>query len=269
MFGKQLVQSIKDASPAGSEMLVWPMGQMGFVIKTASATLVFDLYLSRNGKCRLPAPFAPGEVDFADLFFGSHDHGDHIDRPAWKAFSEASGNALFAVPKMQAAKLSNELGIASSRFVGISDGVTSDIGGVMVTGVAAAHEFLDRDTATGEYPCMGYIVEVGGRRIYHAGDTCLYEGIHQKLRARGKIDLMLLPINGRSGFKYRTGIIGNMTYQEAADLAGTIEPELVVPCHYNMHSGNLEDPQLFADFIEAKYPAQRCMIMEPFKMCTL
>jgi hypothetical protein len=30
-----------------------------------------------------------------------------------------------------------------------------------------------------------------------------------------------------------------------------------------MHSGNLEDPQLFVDFIEAKYPGQCYLIPEP------
>jgi len=264
MIGRELADSISGARPGASELWVWPLGQMGFAVKSASATLVFDLYLSRNDRCLLPAPFGPQDVAFADFFFGSHDHGDHIDRPIWKALSEASPGARFVVPKMHAGKLSEDLGIAAQRFIGVPDGGTVDMGPVRVTGVAAAHEFLSQDKESGEYPNMGYIVELDGKRIYHAGDTCVYEGLHQKLRARGVIDLMFLPINGRSGNKYRGGIIGNMTYQEAVDLAGAIAPAVVVPCHYNMHSFNLEDPQLFADYISAKYPGQKYALPVPF-----
>jgi len=265
MRGKELADSISNAKPSASELLVWPLGQMGFVIKSADATLVFDLYLSRNDRCLIPAPFTPEEVTFADFFFGSHDHGDHIDRPVWKALSEASPRARFVIPAAHTARLSESLDIDISRFVGVSDGKTVDLGPALVSGVAAAHEFLDMDANSGEYPYMGFIVEIGGRRVYHAGDTCVYEGLHQKLRARGGINLMFLPINGRNGNKFRSGIIGNMTYQEAVDLAGVIAPSVVVPCHYNMHSFNLEDPQLFVDYISAKSPGQKYVLPTPFQ----
>jgi L-ascorbate metabolism protein UlaG (beta-lactamase superfamily) len=264
MLGKELVDSISNAKTAASEFLVWPMGQMGFVIKSGDCVMVFDLYLSRNDKCLVPAPFAPEEVTFADFFFGSHDHGDHIDKPIWKALSQASPTARFVVPRMHTEGLSESLDIDISRFAGISDGLTADLGPIKVTGVAAAHEFLSKDEASGEFPYMGFIVEIDGRRIYHAGDTCVYEGLYAKLRSRGGIDLMFLPINGRSGNKYRSGIIGNMTYQEAVDLSGAIAPSIVIPCHYNMHSFNLEDPQLFVDYLSAKYPKQKYALPVPF-----
>ncbi|MER2105044.1 MAG: hypothetical protein ABS999_24480, partial [Pseudomonas atacamensis] len=47
--------------------------------------------------------------------------------------------------------------------------------------IAAAHEFLDRDEGTGLYPCLQYIIEGNGVRIYHAGDTLRYEGMLPKL----------------------------------------------------------------------------------------
>jgi len=49
-------------------------------------------------------------------------------------------------------------------------------------------------------------------------------------------------------------VIGNMTYQEAADLAGALSPRLVIPAHYDMFANNPGDPQAFADYVRAKYP---------------
>jgi L-ascorbate metabolism protein UlaG (beta-lactamase superfamily) len=74
-----------------------------------------------------------------------------------------------------------------------------------------------------------------------------------KLLSFGKIDIQLLPINGRDGSRYRRNCIGNMTYQEAADLAGEVGPGLVIPGHFDMFADNSEDPNAFADYIDAKY----------------
>lgn len=263
MYRKTLAAEIAAYTPAAGKAAIWPLGQMGYAIKTDGLCIILDLYLSDSPKRRLPPPFDPAEVTFADYFFGTHDHGDHIDRNIWPTLAQASPKAKFIVPNYHVDRLSAALDIPKERFIGISDGETTVLPGLTITGVAAAHEFLDKDPVTGEYPFMGYIVETGGMIFYHSGDTCIYEGMCQKLRSRGPLDIMFLPINGRSGFKYRTGVIGNMTYQEAVDLAGLIKPKLVIPCHYDTHSGNLEDPALFADFIEAKYPVQGYLICRP------
>jgi L-ascorbate metabolism protein UlaG (beta-lactamase superfamily) len=45
-----------------------------------------------------------------------------------------------------------------------------------------------------------------------------------------------------------------MTYQEAVDLAGDIRPRLTVPGHYDMFTGNSEDPAKFARYMDVKFP---------------
>jgi len=120
--------------------------------------------------------------------------------------------------------------------------------------VPAAHEFLEKDPDSGFHACIGYVIEGNGICIYHAGDTCIYEGMHAILR-RWKFDLAFLPINGRDAKRYANGIIGNMTYQEAADLAGCLRPGLTVPAHFEMFAANLEDPQLFLEYMKVKHGA--------------
>ena len=84
--------------------------------------------------------------------------------------------------------------------------------------------------------------------------TCLYEGLTSRLCAE-RPDILFLPINGRDAERYRRGCLGNMTYQEAADLAGAVRPRLVVPTHFDMFAGNSENPALFADYMAVKHPS--------------
>lgn len=142
-------------------------------------------------------------------------------------------------------------------------------GGITIHAVPAAHEFLSPDEC-GRYPCLQYIIEGEGKRVYHAGDTLRYEGMLPLLKSFGPIDAALLPINGRDGARYRRDCIGNMTFQEAADLAGELRPGLVIPGHWDMFADNPGDPVSFADYLDAKYGGKiACRIPIPLEEITL
>lgn len=232
------------------------MGQSGFLLKSADGLLCMDLYLSPNPMRTAPSPLRADEIDGASVVFGSHDHPDHIDRDAWPALLSASPEAVAVVPGLLRDELRRSLGLPENRILGLEDGQTIRTGGFLLTGVASAHERLDRDPATGRCPYLGAVIETQGIRVYQPGDTCLYEGLAETLRRLGPLDAMILPINGRDGARLRRGIVGNMTFQEAVDLAGTLEPGVVIPAHYDMFRGNLEDPARFEDYLCAKYPGQ-------------
>lgn len=249
----ELGNAIRSATPGAREMWLWWLGQHGFVLKTAAATIYADAYLDPHPD-RLVSPLLEAAaVTDADFVLGTHDHDDHIDRAAWPALAAASPAARFVVPALLLPRLADELGIARERFTGLDDGRTVDFGAVRISAVAAAHEFPDRDPDSGLHPYLGYIVEAAGCTVYHAGDTCLYEGLLAKLR-QWRFDVVLLPINGRDAARLAAGCIGNMTYQEAVDLAGALRPGLAVPTHYDMFAGNTADPALFEDYMHVKYP---------------
>ncbi len=259
--GTELINEIRNARVQDGELMLWWIGQMGVILKSADHVISIDAYLSDQQNRLVPSLLLPEELSGVDFVFGSHDHADHIDRTAWKVIAANHPETTFVVPKLLISELSESLNIPAKRFVGISDLKTAVLGqSLRVCGIAAAHEFLDRDEKSGEYPYMGYSLEIGGFRIYHAGDTCIYEGLAEKLRRAGRYDLMILPINGRDAARYKRGCIGNMTYQEAADLSGSLQPGLVIPGHYDMFSGNTENPELFSAYLEAKYPDQRFQI---------
>ncbi len=149
-------------------------------------------------------------------------------------------------------------------MIGINDGITTEIDDIKITGIAAAHEFLDIDIKSGRYPYLGFIVEYKGLKFYHAGYTCLYEGMISKLK-KWELDIAFLPINGRDAKRLKTGCIGNMTYQEAADLSGALKPKITIPGHYGMFNHNTEDPELFTEYMSVKYPEQRVHVCSPGK----
>ena len=257
LTGKPLIDDVNQATLEGGQLAFWWLGQQSWIVKIGRTVLYLDPFLTPLDGRTTPAMMQPEEITNATIISGTHDHGDHIDRPVWPALAKASPAAKFIVPGLLLEGLARDLGIPEGRFVGIDDGSSAEVAGVRISGVAAAHEMLDRDERTGRYPHMTYVFEAGGLSVFHAGDTCKYEGLETKLRAWPRFDLALLPINGRDAVRLRSGCIGNMTYQEAADLAGAIRPRLTVPAHWDMFRMNSEDPQKFVDYVGVKYPALR------------
>lgn len=253
-----VMKQIANTPAEPGSMVFWWLGQMGLAVKTHSKMLLFDPFLSEHPKRISRPPFGGRDVVGADIVFGSHDHDDHIDFPAWLEIAGADAATVFAVPGLTLLSLAGR-GLPAARMVGVEDGIRTEISGIAITGIASSHEFLDRDSSSGQYPYMGYLVEADGFILYHPGDTCVYDGLAAKLKGR-RIDLCILPINGRDAVRYSRGIIGNMTYQEAADLAGTLNPRLTIPGHYDMIEGNTADPQLFESYLAVKYPeAKHCL----------
>ncbi|MGI6004139.1 MAG: MBL fold metallo-hydrolase [Christensenellales bacterium] len=262
LTGKALMDEILSYRPRDGEIAFWWLGQISYIVKVDGIIFAFDPYLNPRGDRLIPPFFTPQELVGADYVLGSHNHGDHIDHTALPGIAAASPETRFVIPAMFLDELAQKLGISKDRFIPLDEALcfTDEQRGVTIRAIASAHEFLDRDPQTGYHPSLGYIVEAGGVRIYHSGDTCKYEGLETRLKSAGPIDLMIIPINGRDGRKYRSGIIGNMTFNEAVDLAGVVEPRLVCPSHYDMFAGNSADPILFADYMEAKYPLQKFWI---------
>jgi len=255
--GHVLITEIDATEVQSGDAVFWCLGQHSFIVKTSCATLYFDPYLSDDPSRQVPPLLLPKQVTNATVVFGSHDHSDHIDHPSLPGIAAASPQAWFLVPKSVKPVL-EELGISPERIVPIDAGETKESADVRVTAIPSAHEFFDRDEITG-YPYLGFIVSSGGVSIYHSGDTLRYEGLETRLK-QVNVDLAFLPINGRDAERLARGCIGNMTYQEAADLAGAIRPRLTVPAHYEMFASNFEDPRLFSDYMQVKYPDLRVWV---------
>ena len=252
LTGTELITSIETCQLDYGQCCLWWLGQHSFIVKLGKTTCFFDLFLTPSAERNVQPFLKPHEINNADFIFGSHDHADHIDRPIWPLLAKSSPNSIFIVPEAIREQLCDDLKISPKRVVGLDDALSFEKDGIKITAVAAAHEFLDCDKV-GHNMYLGYCIEGNGCKVYHAGDTCNYEGLQTSLKQINP-HIMLLPINGRDAKRFASGCIGNMTYQEAADLAGVCKPCLVIPTHYDMFVANTEDPMLFADYMNVKYP---------------
>ena len=265
--GQGLIDDVNACRVPPGQCALWWLGQHGFIVKLADTVCYIDVFFTELSDRLVRPLLAPREATNADLVLGSHDHLDHIDRPAWPVVAAASPEAIFVVPELVRGKVSAELNLSPQRIRGVEEGLTVRHRDVTITAIGAAHEFLDTDPATGRHPYVGFIITGNGFSLYHAGDTCLYEGIHDRLRGHfggpgqgAKLDLMILPINGRDAARLASGCIGNMTYQEAADLAGSLAPGAVIPAHYDMFAMNSADVRQFARYMQVKYPGQAVIV---------
>jgi len=162
----------------------------------------------------------------ADLILVTHDHFDHFS---------ADDIARVSTPRTTligpASVTAQVVGVAA---ITLSAGETTTVGGVNVTAVPAYN--INKFRAPGEVfhpPAaggLGYIVELDGRRIYHAGDT---DAIPEMRDVR--CDVALLPVSG-------TYV---MTAEEAAEACRTISAAAAVPMHFGDVVGTAADAARF------------------------
>ena len=255
--GQALIDEVNAWCGPAHSMAFWWLGQSSVIVKLSGATIYIDPYLSPDPRRLTPPLLEPMEVTNADIVLCTHDHGDHLDPGAISGIAGASPQAKFVVPVPSRTRVL-ELGVAEDRVIGLNADESYDFGQVKMTAIKSKHEFFDR-TPDGFYPYLGYVLQAAGVCAYIAGDTVNYEGLLTRLQAF-PLNVIFLPINGRDATRYLANCIGNLTYQEAVDLAGELCPRLAVPLHYDMFAANSEDPQKFVDYLEAKYPEVRSWV---------
>ena len=260
MTKEAFLQQVRETKTPYGTAALWWLGQMGLWVKMGETVLSIDYFADPRPGRQTPDWIPAVEVTGIDLFLGTHNHDDHIDHPSWRIWAKTCPEAKFVFPKLHAAEITAD-GISEDRQLGLTDGACVQYKDVTIHAIAAAHEFLDQDPETGLYPALQYIIEGNGVRLYHAGDTLRYEGMLGKLQSFGTFDVMMVPINGRDAERYLRNCIGNMTFQEAVDLAGELKPRLVIPGHWDMFAENSADPEDFADYVNIKYKGRvQCLI---------
>ena len=163
----------------------------------------------------------------ADAILITHEHADHFD---------LSDIAKIATANTQVVGPASVTGrLPELNSITLVAGQTATVGAATVEAVPAYN--IDKRRASGELchpPAaggLGYIVELDGVRIYHAGDT---DAIPEM---RGlTCDVALLPVSG-------TYV---MTAEEAAGACEMISAGTIVPMHWGEHVGTEDDAKRFA-----------------------
>lgn len=227
---------------------VWWLGQAGFLISQRGLRIVIDAYLSDSlaekyrGKPfpherMMPPPVAPGDLTGIDWLLCTHGHTDHMDPGTIPALLAANPDSRVLVPRAEAAR-AVERGVPPERLTLIDAGETVDLGGVRCTATPAAHEDMRRTDAGHVF--LGYVLSGGGVTLWHSGDTIPWPGQAEWL-APFRVDLALLPVNGRDARRAANGVPGNLTLTEAVELADAIGARAMIAHHFGLFDFNTLD----------------------------
>lgn len=194
--------------------LTW-LGHAAVKIK-GSKVILIDPFLTGNPV----AAAKPEEIDQVDIVVITHDHGDHRG----DAFEIARRTGATIVAIHEIAVEAQAQGIEAE---GMNIGGTVEVKGVKIHMVPALHS-AEKGTAT------GVVIELDGRRLYHAGDT----GLTYDMKLIGeffKPDLAFLPI----GDRYTMGI------PSATKAVEFLQTKKVIPIHYGTFPLVSADPEEF------------------------
>jgi L-ascorbate metabolism protein UlaG (beta-lactamase superfamily) len=230
---------------------IWWLGQSGYLVCYQGTRFVFDPYLSdsltkkyadtdKSHTRMTERVIAPERLTGISFVTSTHNHTDHLDAETLLPLFQSNHKACLVLPKANQDFAAERLGeMHRARFVGLQIGETEVISDTTITGVAAAHEELSPTF-------MGFIVSIGPFRLYHSGDTILYDGLSDTLKA-ANIDIAFLPVNGRAPERH---VSGNLWGREAAQLAKDSGIKMVLPCHYEMFAFNTATTDEFIETCE-------------------
>ncbi len=174
------------------------LGHAGFMLETNGKRIFIDPFRIREMK------------DHADLIFITHSHFDHLNLEDIKKVADQS--TTFVAPDEAAAKLNYK------NVVAVKPEQKGEALGIKFETVSAYNtdkEKLEFHPHANRW--VGYVLNVEGKRIYHAGDTDLTEEMKKV-----STDLALIPVGG----KY------TMNLDEGLAATRSIKAKNFAPIHY-------------------------------------
>ena len=152
-------------------------------------TAVVDPFLSPYQGRRYESVLQGDACTDIDVVLCTHEHLDHLDPELVPVIARVSPQAVFVVPT-PIVDMVTETGIAPDRVVGLQPDETLEVAGLAVRAVPARHGVTMEDAygfgeelSGGLVRFLGYVLDVDGVRIYHAGDTIHFEGMETTMRA--------------------------------------------------------------------------------------
>jgi len=175
----------------------------------------------------------------ADLVLITHSHFDHFDPTAIREVLKDKGKVV--IPEDCISK------IPDLDFVSVVPNQTLEVLGVKIETIPAYN--LNKNYHTKASNWVGYVVEIEGVRIYHAGDTDFIP----EMKNLKDIDVALIPIGGTY----------TMDEKEAAEAVNSFKPKVVIPMHYNTFTEIVKNPYEFAKLVAEGIKVE---ILEPVSL---
>jgi L-ascorbate metabolism protein UlaG (beta-lactamase superfamily) len=202
------------------------LGQSCFELKAGDITVLTDPFLTGNPLAAASADEV--EPDVILLTHGHQDHfGDTID------IAKRTGATVVAITE-----LADEISQSVENVLDPNLGGTVVFDWGWVKLVPAWHTGTS-PKGTPHTPA-GLLIHIGDRLIYHLGDTALFSDMKLIAQRADKVDLALVPIGGHY----------TMDRFDAVSAVSLIDPQQVIPCHYNTFPPIETDAEAFKQDVQ-------------------
>ncbi len=205
---------------ANGELTIHPINHATFVMTTGDEVVYVDPVGDSGAFAHFDSP---------DIILITHIHGDHTSAETMMAVS--TDTTRIVAPPTVAEKLGE--GVPGELAI-VANGETFEVGGIRVEAVPAYNLTEERQGFHPQGRDNGYVVTIGGKRIYIAGDT---EDIPE-MRALENIDAAFVCMN----------LPYTMTVERAADAVLEFAPRIVYPYHYR-GKGGMSDIDRFSEIV--------------------
>ncbi|CAN2041146.1 MBL fold metallo-hydrolase [Candidatus Magnetomoraceae bacterium gMMP-15] len=162
----------------------------------------------------------------ADIIFITHDHFDHCSPEDVAKIQDSK--TIIITEKDSAKKLTGDIRV-------MKPGQSLTLDNIKIEAVASYN--TDKEFHPKSNGWLGFIIEIEGVRLYHAGDTDFIPEMKDL-----KVDIALLPVSG-------TYV---MNANQAVEAALAIKPALAIPMHYGAIVGGDQDAADFKKALEGK-----------------
>lgn len=206
-------------------LAAWWMGNAGWLVKSDEVTISFDLELGLGQRVQPPIASPEDLASEIDVAFVSHHHTDHCNPATIRALARGSRTS-FVLPST-CVKILTNVSIPPERLIVPRPLSPFDLKGLHVEPIHAIHGNQEFTVLTREPDFIesmaancGYVVTIGGKRVFHPGDSVLTEE-HLGLK---DIDVLFV-----------SPTVHNMYLDRSVMLINHLEPKYIFPQHYGTY----------------------------------